>query len=73
MAFWANARWAGRFLAQGASRKKNGPIWGPQGKTLSGVLEMTGPISGPSPPLMEPMIEYVVLLNSNTIEILLNY
>lgn len=57
----------------GLKGKKNGPMWGPQGKKLSGVLEMTGPISGPSPPLMEPMIECVVLLNANTIENLLNY
>lgn len=35
----------------GLKGKKNGPMWGPQGKKLSGVLEMTGPISGPSPHL----------------------
>lgn len=51
---------------------------GPQGKKMGQyvgleMLEMTGSISGPSPPLMEPMIECVVLLNANTIEILLNY
>jgi hypothetical protein len=35
----------------GASNKKNGPVWGPQRKKWSIVLEMVGQIFGPSPTL----------------------